>query len=577
VRLQPIYDIAEICARLGIHQAVVCPGSRSAPLTMAFARHEEITCRTFSDERSAGFVALGIAQQTKTPSVLVCTSGSAAYNFAPAVAESFFQEIPLIIFTADRPKEWIDQLDGQTIRQNNIFGEHVKKSYNLPEDYSHPDSIWYINRVVNEAIVLSQEFPKGPVHINVPLREPLYPAADEKINFSKKIKTINVTTSEIHLSERDQKSYTQALSGFSKVLVVGGQHDYYEGLFKTIEKFCKVNKAALLGDVISNLHALPGNVRSADVFLSQCGDSIKKSLQPDLLITFGKSVISKNLKLFLRTHPPRQHWHIQPAGIAADTFQSITHLVRCNPKSFFESLSTAPPAGKFELQKKDNYAHLWKAEEHRTQLSFDSFFTKDGFNELAAIKEILASLPERCNLHLANSMSVRYANLIGLTEKNKGVHVFSNRGTSGIDGCTSTAVGHTLSSDVPNILLTGDLAFFYDRNAFWHNYRLPNLRVIVVNNQGGIIFNLIDGPGNIPEQKEYFITDQKLTAVHLAKEFGLDYIKVDSTKKLKISVKEFFDYKSGTKIMELVSTQQSAKETFNQFKQHIKKAYESKI
>ena len=166
-----------------------------------------------------------------------------------------------------------------------------------------------------------------------------------------------------------------------------------------------------------------------------------------------------------------------------------------------------------------------------------SFFSTPAFSELHLVYEILKSLPQRCNLHLANSMSVRYANFIGLEASKKGIHVFANRGTSGIDGCTSAAVGHTLSSDVPNFLITGDMAFFYDRNAFWHNYALPNLRIIVLNNHGGSIFNMIDGPADLPEKEEYFITRQSLTAKHMAAEFGFDYLKLDSLKKLKSILK----------------------------------------
>lgn len=574
-RLQPIYDIAELCARQGIHQAIACPGSRCAPLTIAFARHNEITCRTFSDERSAAFVALGIAQQISKPTLLICTSGSAAYNFAPAIAEASLQEIPLLIFTADRPKEWIDQWDGQTIRQSNIYGSHVKKSYDLPEDYEHPDSVWYINRVVNEAIALSQEFPKGPVHINVPLREPLYLKENEKISFSKNLRSIQVSQSKFTLAEAEHKSLSQTLSGFSKVILLAGQQDYHAGMAKAVTKFCKVNQVALIGDVISNYHSLPKNIRYADVFLGACGDSIQKSLQPELVITFGKSVISKNLKQFLRKNKPTQHWHIQPSGVAADTFQSLTRVIHCDPKSIFEELSESPAIGKFELQKKENYTQLWNAEEHRTELSYQSFFSKAEFSELSALREIISALPARCNLHVANSMSVRYANLIGLTEKNKGIHVYANRGASGIDGCTSTAVGHALSSDIPNILISGDLAFFYDRNAFWHNYQIPNLHIVVVNNQGGIIFNLIDGPNELEEKDSYFITNQKLTAAHLAAEFDFNYQKADSTKSLKAALKDFTNFVGKTKVLEIISNQQTGKETFNKFKQHIKKGYDS--
>ncbi len=575
MRLQPIYDIAEICAQHGITNAVVCPGSRCAPLTLAFSRHASITCRTFSDERSACFVALGIAQQTKTPVSIVCTSGSAAYNFAPAIAEAFYQETPLLVFTADRPAEWIDQWDGQTIRQNNIFGAHVKKSFTLPQEYDHPDSAWHIHRIINEAITLSNEFPKGPIHINVPLREPLYPAVGEKITFSKLKRTIRVTPSSSQLTQDDKISLGKSISKYTKIVVVGGQQLPHEAQTKSISRFCKINKTVLIGDVISNLHYLPETVRYADSFLSHCGEPIKQSLAPELLITVGKSVISKNLKLFFRNHKPKEHWHIQPNGTTADTFQSLTRLINCSPQNFFEGLLTPEKQEPFHEQKKKNYVQCWHAEENRTRHSMKKYFSDPRFTEFHTLKEIFDSLPARCNLHLSNSMSVRYANFLGLPEKNKGVHVFANRGTSGIDGCTSTAIGHSLSSDVPNILVTGDMAFFYDRNAFWHNYPLPNFHVILLNNHGGVIFNLIDGPGNLDEKNDYFITNQKLNASHLAGEFGHDYIKIDSYKKIKPSLKEFFSFDGKTKILEVLSDQHTAKETFDLFKNNIKRGYEA--
>lgn len=575
MRLQPIYDIAEICSKQGVTNSIVCPGSRCAPLTLAFARHPEITCRTFSDERSACFVALGIAQQTQSPVSVVCTSGSAAYNFAPAVAEAFFQEIPLLIFTADRPAEWIDQWDGQTIRQTNIFGAHVKKSYCLPQEYNHADSAWHIERIVNEAIALSQEFPKGPVHINVPLREPLYPGKDEKITFSPAEKTVKVTESSYELTQANKTELSKSLSNYTRVLVIGGQQLINEIQAKNISRFCKNHHAALVGDVISNLHTLPATVSHADTFLGHCGETVKQSLAPELLITFGKSVISKNLKQFLRKYKPVEHWHIQPNGITADPFQSLTRIIHCSPKNFFEGLPLTEKIEPFEEQKKENYVRLWEAEENRTTRTLNKYFSESQLTEFHVLNEIIKSLPARCNLHLANSMSVRYANFIGLSEENKGLHVFANRGTSGIDGCTSTAVGHSLSSEVPNILITGDMAFFYDRNAFWHNYPIPNLHVVVINNHGGVIFNLIDGPGNLAEKEEYFITNQKLTAYHLANEFGFDYLKIDSLRKVKNTVKDFFEFEGRTKILEIVSDQKTSQETFEQFKNTIKKSYEA--
>jgi 2-succinyl-5-enolpyruvyl-6-hydroxy-3-cyclohexene-1-carboxylate synthase len=575
LRLQPIYDIAELCSLHGIDQAIVCPGSRCAPLTLAFSRHKKITCRTISDERSAAFIALGIAQQTNKPVVLICTSGTAAYNFAPAIAEASLQEIPLLVLTADRPKEWIDQWDGQTIRQSNLYGKHVKKSYDLLEDYSHPDSVWYINRVTNESIAMSQEFPKGPVHINVPLREPLYPSVNEEITFTKNVRHIKVCHPRLELSEIDKSRLTKSLSRSPKILLIAGQQDYDARIVKSVSKFCKINGAVLIGDVISNHHSLDNTIHYADVFLAACNESVKKSLQADLIITFGKSIISKHVKQFLRSYSPSQHWHIQPSGVSADTFKSLTQIIHCNPESLFESLSEVTKTEKRISQKRKEYVKLWNTEENRTELSSKIYFSNTSFNELAILKEIISSLPDRCNLHVANSMSVRYANLIGLTAKNKGVNVYSNRGASGIDGCTSTALGHALSSDVPNILITGDLAFFYDRNAFWNNYEVHNLHVVVINNGGGIIFNLIDGPDQLEEKEKYFITEQKLSAINLAHEFGFNYLQIDSNKKVKSTIKEFFRKGQKTKILEILSDQQTGKKAFTNFKEQIKKGYES--
>ena len=235
MRFQPVYDIAEICVRHGIQQVVLCPGSRCAPLTLAFARHPKITTRTFSDERSAAFIGMGIAQQTNSPVVLVCTSGSASLNFAPAVAEAFFQQIPLLIFTADRPVEWVDQFDGQTIHQQGIYGTHVKKSFDLPPVDDHPDTAWHINRIVNEAILLSNQFPCGPVHINAPFREPLYPAKGEEITYSKDPRIIERQSFSHAIQEVELIELKKRLHSFKKVMVVAGQHDFDEGLFKSLE------------------------------------------------------------------------------------------------------------------------------------------------------------------------------------------------------------------------------------------------------------------------------------------------------------------------------------------------------
>ena len=572
--LQSIYDIAETCAQKKVSQAVVCPGSRCAPLTIAFSRHDKITTRTFSDERSAGFIALGIAQQSGNPVVLVCTSGSAAYNFAPAVAEAFFAQTPLLIFTADRPTEWIAQHDGQTIYQEGLFGKHVKKSYQLPQTYTHLDEQWAVNRMVNEAINLAMQEPKGPVHINAPFREPFYPEPKEKISFSKEVRIVDEVLNSFTMSAEQVEALRREWMKFNKILIVAGQHEYDNSLLASLQAFTQSQSAAVVGDIISNIKSIESVIRHTDVFLAHAPDDVKKSLRPDLLITFGKSVISKSLKLFLRKYTPKAHWHIQPAGTVADPFQSITKVINVRPAAFFEALQASEKTKVFEKQKQNNYQKLWEAEEHRAERSLKDFFSKEAFGELELVHEVIRQLPPLGNLHLANSMSVRYANLVGLTDPKKNINVFSNRGTSGIDGCTSTAVGHSLINELPNFLITGDLAFFYDRNAFWHTYNLPNLRIVLLNNHGGIIFKMIDGPGTLPEADEFFVTKQNLNGKKLCEEFDFDYLKLDNKRKIKNTLKDFFDFDGRTKILELETGIDHNKAIFDSLKQKIKKSYD---
>lgn len=573
MRLQSIYDIAEICARQGISNAVVCPGSRCAPITIAFARHPDIITRTFSDERSAGFIANGLTIETGKPTVLICTSGSAAYNFAPAVAEAFFQHLPLLVLTADRPAEWIDQLDGQTIRQTAIYGKHVKQSFEIPQD-EHSDSVWYSNRVINEAINLAKQFPQGPVQINIPIREPFYPEPTEVIKFTNPIRIIQQKKSNQEISEENLSRLKAQFISFSKVLIVAGQSLPHAATSDALERFSQQHRVPVVTDIISNQH-LTQSIQHADAMLSNCNPGVKQALRPELLITFGNSVISKSLKLFLRQHNPLHHWHIQPGGQVADTFQSLTEVIQTSPENFFRQLEMAVPKTGFEAQKRENYYHLWEAEENRTQRAITSFFASPELTEFHLVNEILKHLPDESQLHLANSMAVRYANLIGVNEKSKGIHVFSNRGTSGIDGCTSTAVGQALVTSKPVVLITGDMAFFYDRNAFWHNYKLPNLRIVLLNNHGGTIFSMIDGPAGLPESDEYFVTHQRLNGKSISSEFDIDYLKLDNLRKLKNTLKDFFDFEGRTKLLEIETEQKTTKEIMDRFKSQIRKNYES--
>ncbi|WP_291787151.1 2-succinyl-5-enolpyruvyl-6-hydroxy-3-cyclohexene-1-carboxylic-acid synthase [Cecembia sp.] len=534
--IQPIIDLAALCAKKGIKHAVLSPGSRCAPITLAFARHPEIHSRTISDERAAAFVALGMAQQLEKPVVLVCTSGSAAFNYAPAIAEAYFQQIPLIILTADRPPEWVDQWDGQTIRQNEIYGKHVKGFFQFPDEFGHPDKAWHANRIANEAMNMANAYPAGPIHINIPLREPFYPEIGEKFEFDKEVRSFDYFQTNGQLSQESKQKLESSLSQFNKVLIIAGQQRPNQKIQEVIEDIAGQGLAVVVTDTISNLQSAESiNFHDHYIGNSQFHDA----LRPDLIISFGKSIISKSLKLFLRKSKAT-HWYIQPEGYSPDTFQSLGKVIACQPISF---LNFFREKGRSDM----DFVKKWAAMENQVKNKIDAMMTQAPFGEYKAIGTCLKYIPAQSKLHLANSMAVRYVNFFG----QRAQEIICNRGTSGIDGSNSTAVGCAFTTKDPVTLITGDMAFFYDRNAFWHNYPMNNLRVILLNNHAGGIFRLIDGPAKQPELEEYFETRQRLSAGYLAKDFGFDYHLANDERSLEMGLKDFYAKSIHPKILEI--------------------------
>lgn len=573
--LQAINDIAAICAAHGISDAILSPGSRCAPISIAFVRHPDIQTRSISDERSAAFIALGISQKSKSPTVCVCTSGSAAYNYAPAVAEAFFQQVPMLILTADRPPEWIDQLDGQTIRQDGIFGTHVKKAYNFPVDYQHPDALWHCNRIVNEAINMAKASPAGPVHINIPLREPFYPEQEESFSYSSKPRIIQNNKGISILSADLMQVLQKEWQSHEKRLLVLGQNEKDSELILAIQSFAMQQQLPVAAELISNGHEIPQAIHHQDVFFSQQDEKLKQSLKADLLITTGKSIISKNFKQFLRKYRPKAHWHIQASGEVADTFQSLTRILRCDPSWFFSHFTAPKETEPFLAQKIANYKQIWEIEDRKASIFFKEFFADDAFGEFKVVKEFMEVLPANCDLHLANSMAVRYANLLHLDKKLSGVEIFANRGTSGIDGSNSTALGGSISSQRQTFLITGDVAFFYDRNAFWNNYlgEAKHFKILLLNNAGGGIFRLIDGPSKQPELEEYFETRQVSNASHLAAEHGMKYLSAQEASSFYKNLSNFVNTEDGPVIFEVFTDKEVNQEVFKKYKSIIKQAY----
>ena len=556
--LTHITDLVAICAKKGIRNVILSPGSRCAPLTLAFARHPDIHTRTVSDERSAAFIALGMAQQLEEPVALVCTSGSAALNYYPAIAEAFFQQIPLLVLTADRPKEWIDQYDGQTIFQDEVYGKHIKGSFQFPNSISSPGDRWMGSRISNEGINLAKKFPAGPVHINIPLKEPFYPEQQEQLLFPKDPHVFVFEQAQSILTDETLAKLKNRLGSVKRVLIIPGQSRPNSKLQVQLDLLSQNKNVVIVSDTISNFQSAE-SIGYHDHWLGNSG--LTALLEPDLIISFGKSIISKGLKLFLRK-TKASHWHIQEDGKAKDTFKRLTRILPTSPLPFFHWLNK-------NLNSQDQEFHQnWHDLDSKVESELPKVLKSMEFGEYNALYESINRVPSRSKIHVANSMAVRYMNFLGKREQ----EIICNRGTSGIDGSNSTAVGCTFTTKEIVTLITGDMAFFYDRNAFWHNYAMPNLRIILLNNHGGGIFRMIEGPSNQPELEEFFETKQKLSAQHLATEYGFFYSKVVNLSELESSLQDFYDDSLHPKILEIETSSPKNEEILKAVKAKISQA-----
>lgn len=553
--MEPIWNIPVVLYKLGVRHAVVCPGSRCAPLTIAFSRHGKITCKTITDERSAAFIGLGIAIATKTPVVLICTSGTAAVNFYPAICEAFYQQVPLLILTADRPAEWIDQGDGQAIRQEFVFANHVKKSFSFSASYDYKEVQWEFTRKLSEAYFTSISDKQGPIHLNIPFREPFYPTQFE-LPFQETLKIPTRVKGKFQLSADQIQALTADLKVFTKVLLIAGQGEYSSELVSKLKQI----PCPLIAENLANIFTGNNVVKHHDLILSgQRKEEELEALVPELVISFGKPVLSKALKQFLRKHPEIVHWHISEFATNIDLYQLHVQEILISEDEFFAHLRPVSS---------EKYFNRWQVKEGEFRKEVIQFLQNASFSEFKAVFDALAKIPIDAVLHLSNSMPVRYANFFSLRNQK----VLSNRGTSGIDGSISTAIGFSWCSEQINVVLTGDLSLFYDRNAFWNKYPKANLRVILLNNYGGGIFEMIEGPSKQPELEEFFVTTQNLEAENLCKDFDIQYVKVTNDAELLEALKLFYEASSTPKLLEIVTDRKINKSTFDQFKQLAKRA-----
>ena len=555
--------IVQFCAAKNIQHIVISPGSRNAPLTKGFTTNSFFTTYSIVDERAAAFFALGIAQQIQQPVAVVCTSGSALLNYYPAVAEAFYSDIPLVVLSADRMPHRIDIGDGQTIRQTQVFEPHLEAAAYLTPDVSHatatllahpsqtllsknasPEEIASrqnkiqvaneraINQTLNTAISN-----KGPVHLNIPFEEPLYDTTTSQLRLQHFL-PLNLKEEPLDLSP----FLAQWQQASKKMILVGvlAPNSLEE---KVVDFLAADPSVTVLTETTSNLSHYTF-IQSIDTFIAPLEKSGKdlSEYQPELLLTLGGMVVSKKIKAFLRTYSPQQHWHLDNKK-AYDTYYCLTAHLKIAPSVFFEALMAEKKA-----YVQSNYCVNFLAQYNKQRLLGLDYIKQLPFSDFKAFDMIFRQLPKGYLLQLANSSTIRYAQLFALPQLSG---IYCNRGTSGIDGSTSTAMGAAWVNEVPTLFITGDLSFFYDANGLWNNYLKPSTRIIVINNQGGGIFRILPGEKDTPAYDTYFETVQNRSTKQLCKAHGLGYRSASSAMSLKWQLKRFFRPANRPQLLEI--------------------------
>lgn len=525
-------QIINIIQDHGVRTAYCSPGSRNAPLILALDSTMDIEKYVVVDERSAAFQALGCALVEQKPVLLVCTSGTAVLNYAPAIAEAYYAGVPLIVVSADRPREWIDQDDSQVIRQFGVLQNIVKGSYDIL-DYNglgrcRQVDRWTVNRTVNEAMLKALDGKPGPVHINVQLSDPL--GETSECDYSEE-RHVNLIRSSESLPVNVLTSLAVDAAK-SKILVVAGFGVPENSLIKSLRLFATLPNVTVMAETISNLRGVQPLSEMIDSVLCRMSDADKERLRPDIVISFGGALVSRMLKQYLRSYPPKHHWSVGHTNYFGDCFQSLTEMVDVNPASFFKQLYSVI-SRKYKVSNQE-YSSDWLNMRMTADKISEDYIAKAPWSDLKAIDYILKQLPLD-NLFVSNGTSVRYSQLI----PHKCHAEYCNRGVSGIDGTTATAVGAANSYLGHTTLLTGDMSWIYDSGASTFLNVPDDMKIIVINNMGGGIFRFIKSTRNLPKDilDFYFCADKEPDIESIAEGYGFNVMAAGNMQELKAGVR----------------------------------------
>ena len=533
-------SITDLCFKKNIKNIVISPGSRNAPLTLGFNLNPYFKTYSIVDERAAAFFALGIAQQIKFPVILVCTSGSALLNYYPAISEAYYSNIPLVILSADRPEKLLNIGDGQTINQKNVFNKNIGYSENLNQNDNYFLNLFGLRdnnqEKINKALNFSIE-KQSPVHINIPFSEPLYEVAN-----SLSVNTINKLPRLNNQNVKKVSSFRNKWQNSIKKIILIGVSSPDLLSEKSIDLLVSDSSLLVLTENTSNVYH-PSFCNKIDQLIAPLTNNELKEFRPEILITIGGMIISKKIKAILRDNKPNEHWHI---GIhdANDTFFCLTKHFKTSPNNIISKLYENFNDNGSDFYNKWDLVISKRKEKHKEYLSNLIYC------DFKVFDYVLNSIPSKSMLQVSNSSAIRYTQLFDLDSS---INVFCNRGTSGIDGSTSTAVGAASVFKGNTVFITGDLSFFYDSNALWNNFIPTSFRVILINNKGGGIFKILTEDNNTELFKKFFETKHDLYAKDLCNMYGFEYFAIDDEDSLKNVLNDFYNESEKPKLLEVIT------------------------
>ena len=545
--------LTALLVQAGVKHAVVCPGSRNSPIVHNLNECPDIQCYPVTDERSAGFYALGMALCEAEPVAVCVTSGTALLNLAPAVAEAYYQHVPLVVISADRPPQWIDQLDGQTLSQPDALGRFVGRSVSLPK-VTDTESHWYCNRLINEALIEATNKGGRPVHINVPLSEPLFLFDVEELPNEDGICRHCGT---IDYWDIEKSGLRADFWAAKRPMIVIGQNR--ETLLKDHElEQLKKHAVVLyepLGSDIGTTHF--------DEVLYAMGDD--ERLLPDFVL-YGGMVVSKRLKQFLRKATHADFWELSLDGQLHDTFMCTKGVLESGFSNVLMWLEAAVSDTKTwednldkqfgELPDTSEFVNRWQKELSRVSLIAEN--AHPSYSQMATVKRFEQQLNQSdipAIIHYANSTAIRLANIYACH------YVYCNRGVNGIDGSLSTAAGFSCVTDYRVFCVIGDLSFFYDQNALWNQNLKGNFRILLLNNGKGGIFNMLKGLEQSPARDSFVAASHQTSAEGICQQNHVVYLRADDMEQMQKGIDSLISLESDRPVLLEVFTDASEDES----------------